>query len=296
MTQSSIRSQEFREYLKFFDADDCRCGEGEVHSHCVVIDCGARIPRGEKLCSLCSQRKEPMRGSRRHFDGCKHVYFESSYKEPDQRWRQLGFCCEKCLAGWLDATLEGIGVPARYRECSLGNFTANTSPLRAKVEFLQGWVQSDLTTGLYLFGSVGSGKSHLLAGAIRALAERDVVGRYTNGRQFALRCQSSFSKNETVESIMDELLEGQYLAIDDLCSEKTTEFVRQSSLELIDRAYTSLTPLIVTSNLDLDQVARIEPRIASRLAEMCDLLEFREADYRVHLARDRAKPRNIKTS
>jgi DNA replication protein DnaC len=93
-----------------------------------------------------------------------------------------------------------------------------------------------------------------------------------------------------VAEIVAEILDRKrFVVVDDVACEKTTEFVRQSLLHLVDEVYTRQKTLIVTSNLSLDQLGEFEPRVASRLAEMCDLYEFTEPDYRVRLAQQRAK-------
>ena len=104
-----------------------------------------------------------------------------------------------------------------------------------------------------------------------------------------IRCQAAFNQRESVEDIVDELLRRRhFLILDDLGSEKITDYARQSLLYLIDECYTRQVVLVITSNVDFDVLNRIDARIASRLAEMCDRLRFDEADYRVKIAKNRA--------
>ncbi|MCI0722759.1 MAG: ATP-binding protein [Acidobacteria bacterium] len=136
-------------------------------------------------------------------------------------------------------------------------------------------------------GGTGTGKSHIEAGLMRELYKRGLTGSFCKARDFTFRCQSSFRNEESIAEIVAEHLDGRFLVVDDLGSEKPTEFVRQCIVHLVDEAYTDQRILVVSSNATLDTIEHIDPRIASRLAEMCHVVEFNEPDYRLRIARDR---------
>lgn len=286
MAQASSPKFNLSECLKDLEAKKhCQCEGREVHGHCFRSACNAIIAEGESECAACKER-ENRRGLCYE---CHKEYYRPPADGPMPGYFKLDRCSETCLRFYVTRSLKEAGLPRLYRGCSFENFDPYTPNLKKKLSILRAWATGELKTGLYLFGPVGTGKSHLQAAVMRELGRSEIFGRYVNGREFAMRSQSSFSHQESVLDIVDELVDGRYLAVDDLASEKPTEFVRQCLLGLIDRAYTSGTVPIVTSNLTINQLNSIDPRIASRLAQMCDLIEIQETDYRVRLALERRK-------
>lgn len=71
-----------------------------------------------------------------------------------------------------------------------------------------------------------------------------------------------------------------YLILDDLGAEKLTDASRQNLYYLIDERYKNMKAIIITSNYTIEQINDIEPRIASRLAEMGVILKLNGDDYR----------------
>ena len=67
---------------------------------------------------------------------------------------------------------------------------------------------------------------------------------------------------------------------DDLGAEKLTEAKRENLYYIIDSRYRNMKPTIITSNFTIKEISDNEPRIASRLAEMGDILYFGGKDYR----------------
>jgi len=188
----------------------------------------------------------------------------------------------------FDEVFRSAGLPDLYMEKTLDNFEAYAPSLEAKLAFVREWISRDPQTGLFLYGRPGAGKSHMAAGVTCALLSRNFRGSFVNARKFVLDCQSVFSRDETVEGIVDPILDGNFLVLDDLGSGKETPYASQCLLHLVDSAYMEKKVLIVTSNFDLGQLsAAIDPRLASRLAEMCDPLLFEEEDFRVRLATQR---------
>jgi DNA replication protein DnaC len=74
------------------------------------------------------------------------------------------------------------------------------------------------------------------------------------------------------------------LVIDDLASERDTEFMGEIVQNIIDSRYRAGLPLIVTTNLTADELKHPQEirkrRIYSRLFEMCVPLEVQHKDRR----------------
>ena len=70
------------------------------------------------------------------------------------------------------------------------------------------------------------------------------------------------------------------ICFDDLGAEKLTEAKRENLYYIIDSRYREMLPTIVTSNFTIQEISETEPRIASRFAEMGNILQFTGTDYR----------------
>ena len=81
---------------------------------------------------------------------------------------------------------------------------------------------------------------------------------------------------------MDEFCECDLLIMDDVGAGKITDWSIDITYRLINSRYNADKPTIVTSNLELDDLAKlIGGRIVSRLQVMCALVFFGEEDRRV---------------
>ena len=124
--------------------------------------------------------------------------------------------------------------------------------------------------GLLLWGGVGTGKSFLAGCIANALMEQEVPVRMTNFARILNELNSSFSgRNEVV----DKLCRYPLLIIDDFGMERGTEYALEQIYSIVDSRYRSRKPLIVTTNLTLDEIRHPQDttyaRIYDRLLEMC---------------------------
>ena len=124
--------------------------------------------------------------------------------------------------------------------------------------------------GLLLWGGVGTGKSFLAGCIANALMEQEVPVRMTNFARILNELNSSFSgRNEVV----DKLCRYPLLVIDDFGMERGTEYALEQVYNIVDSRYRSQKPLIVTTNLTLDEIRHPQDtahaRIYDRLLEMC---------------------------
>lgn len=120
--------------------------------------------------------------------------------------------------------------------------------------------------GLLLWGGVG-----FLAGCIaNALMELEVPVRMTSFSRIMNERNNSFSgRNEVV----DRLCCFPLLIIDDFGMERSTEYALEQVYNIVDSRYRSRKPLIVTTNLTLDEIRHPQDtahaRIYDRILEMC---------------------------
>lgn len=208
-----------------------------------------------------------------------------------QTWyHQRGYCSADCfnMAGHLFAS----GVPKKHSSSTLSTFEPQGDTLKKIHSFIRSWTEGDLEHGLLLYGNVGTGKTHLAVGAMRELFKRGWSGEFCNVRDFIMQCQSSFRPDtrRSVSEIVGDYLDGAtFIVLDDIGSEKHTDFVRQSLLHLVDSAYSGSIRVIATSNSSPESLGKIDDRIASRLVEMCLPLRFDNPDYRSLIAERRAE-------
>ena len=241
------------------------------------------------MCATCGERKSRKRSCSK----CRKEFYLPVVKEKVSKPQRHGFCSEHCYEAAVKAEAQRIldsAVPLHYRDCTLAGFDAYTEHLAEKFRVVMNWAKSELETGLYLFGGVGTGKTHLAVGAMRVLLERGFRGEFVNARSFIMRCQTAFRAKESAREIVDEILnQNDFLVLDDLGSEKSTDYVRQSLLHLVDECYSRGIVLVVTSNCDFEEISKLDERIASRLLEMCDRVKFHGTDYRAQIAKNRRK-------
>ena len=124
--------------------------------------------------------------------------------------------------------------------------------------------------GLLLWGGVGTGKSFLAGCIANALMEQKVPVRMTNFARILNELNSSFSRRNDV---VDNLCRYPLLIIDDFGMERGTEYALEQIYNIVDSRYRSRKPLIVTTNLTLDEIRHPQDtahaRIYDRLLEMC---------------------------
>lgn len=135
--------------------------------------------------------------------------------------------------------------------------------------------------GLLLFGTVGTGKTYIAACIANALIDRGYTCLVTN---FARLTNTINGMYDGKQEYIDGLDRFSLLVIDDLASERDTEYMNEIVTNIIDVRYRSGKPMIVTTNLTSEELKNPrdvrKQRIYSRLMEMCIPLEVKGTDRR----------------
>ena len=127
------------------------------------------------------------------------------------------------------------------------------------------------SSGLLLWGDVGTGKSFFAGCIANALLEKGVPVLMTNFSRIlnTLSGMHFEDKNQFIDSLNRYSL----LIIDDLGIERNSEFVLEQVFNVIDSRYRSKKPLIVTTNLTLTELNNAPDvahrRIYDRILERC---------------------------
>lgn len=135
--------------------------------------------------------------------------------------------------------------------------------------------------GLLLYGTVGTGKTFISACIANALIEKGHPCLVTN---FARLTNTISGMFEGKQDYIDGLGKFHLIVIDDLASERDTEYMGEIVQNVIDARYRSGLPLIITTNLTSEELKHPaemrKQRIYSRLFEMCIPVEVKGKDRR----------------
>ena len=133
-----------------------------------------------------------------------------------------------------------------------------------------------------LFGDVGTGKSFAAGCIANALLDRDVPVLMTNFPTILARLRGAFGEDRT--DFLDSLGDYDLLIIDDLGAERNTEYALEQMFSIIDSRYRGNKPLIVTTNLKLDELKHppdlAHARIYDRILERCAPILFAGKNFR----------------
>ncbi|CAL9348990.1 hypothetical protein SUDANB1_00422 [Streptomyces sp. enrichment culture] len=174
-------------------------------------------------------------------------------------------------------------VPYRYQDATATHPEVTAWADRAAVDYRDAGF-------LVLTGSIGTGKTHQAYGALRRIAEAgprrfemiattapDLYGRLRPG-----------GSDKGTEHELKRLCRIPLLLLDDLGTEKLSEWTEEATYRLVNERYNECLPLIVTTNFLVraatpgapDLVTRLGDRLASRLAQTATVVHLDGPDLR----------------
>ena len=128
---------------------------------------------------------------------------------------------------------------------------------RAFAETLDGW--------LLIQGRYGCGKTHLAAAIANDCAARGIPTLFLTVPDLLDSLRFAYGDDEvTFEERFDQIRDARLLVLDDFGTQNATDWAREKLFQLLNYRYINKLPLVVTTNLSIDQ---LEGRMRSRLSD-----------------------------
>lgn len=142
--------------------------------------------------------------------------------------------------------------------------------------------------GLLFWGTVGTGKSYAAACIANELLNRKTPVVMTSFVKVLQVIQDN-TENET--EFVNWLCAARLLIIDDLGTERNTDYALEKVYNVIDSRYRTGKPLILTTNLNLQDMQMTQDiryqRIYDRIFEMCHPVMVNGTSWRINQAKER---------
>ena len=187
-----------------------------------------------------------------------------------------------------DLKRKGFTDPA-MREWTFANDNGKCPQMDKAFFYAAHWEEMKAENiGYLLWGKVGTGKSYFAGCIANALMEKEVSVCMTN---FALILNDLAASYKDRNEYIARLCSFPLLILDDFGMERGTEYGLEQVYNVIDSRYRSGKPLIVTTNLTLEELQNPEDtahaRIYDRLTEMCTPVCITGENFRKARAREK---------
>ena len=169
------------------------------------------------------------------------------------------------------------------RDYTFANDKGYNPEIRKAHDYVAHWEEMKAKSlGLLLWGDVGTGKSFFAGCIANALLEKGIPVLMTNFSRILNTLTGMYSDDRN--QFIDSLNKYSLLIIDDLGIERGTEFSLEQVFNVIDSRYRSKKPMIVTTNLTLDELKHpgdlAHARIYDRILERCVPLKINNQNIR----------------
>lgn len=222
--------------------------------------------------------------------------------------------CECQQSHQEDLRIKAAHLPTKYRNCTLDSYTIDftnadeslNKALRTARKFVERYPVDTAGKGLLFVGTNGVGKTHLAVGVLqRLIRERGVRGLFFDYRELLKHIQSSYNPQvqATELDVLKPVLNTEVLLIDDIGTQKPTDWVWDTVAYILNSRYNGNLSTIITTHFpalpagrgqltDVEKSAReltlgdrIGDSMLSRLCEMCIRIDMSGGDFRQSVKR-----------
>ena len=145
---------------------------------------------------------------------------------------------------------------------------------------------TNTSKSLVFYGGCGMGKSFYAVCICNALINKGFKVKFTSVREISNKLWDSTNKEEIFKKIASYDL----LVLDDLYSERNSDYMNEIIFSVIDECYRNRMPVIITTNLSADEIGNSKElskhRIFDRLFETALLIQVKGEDNRKRMLKE----------
>lgn len=181
-------------------------------------------------------------------------------------------------------------IPERFLEAEIENLGFTMDEVIEAVGEMLAPVGENETVGVVLSGPAGTGKTYAMYAIINRLRKRnpESIAYVTTYSAMMTSLKSEFANGSYLDmgSVWDRVNNesGLYrgvLFIDDLSSQKLTDFEADKMMMFLETRLNSYLPFVITTNISPEDFKNVfGERLASRLLGYAKVVEFNELDNR----------------
>ena len=189
----------------------------------------------------------------------------------------------------VDNEFRGIclksGVPEKFIGRELSDYRITGDNSRA-AKLAKGFIENRPKRGVFFYGATGTGKTFLAAIIAQSFIRDGKRVTFYDMPSLYDAIKHTFDTNESTAAFIDNVCDSDLLILDDMGTERVTDWTSEQLYLIVNRRYNANRPLIATSNFDFAGLERrlgndlTARRIVSRLEEMCAQAFFGTVDRR----------------
>jgi len=205
------------------------------------------------------------------------------------------------VSATTDKLYSAARIPVRFNACEFDNYVPDPksfSQVRAKkmaMKYAESYPVLDdeifREASLLFSGMSGLGKTHLAIAVLKSLMKKGIRCLFVDFHELLTDIRNSYDElSRTSEhQILRPILNMDVLLLDDLGSQRMTDWMQDTVFYIVNWRYNQKKPIIVTTNLGMEPTRasaqetlqdRLGYRVVSRLYEMCTAIELDGPDFR----------------
>lgn len=184
-----------------------------------------------------------------------------------------------------------LGIPRRFWDKDLDNYIPETEEEQNALFHANVFAETfgeEEGTGITFIGPTGVGKTHLAVGILKKVyREKGVRGYFFDTKDLIYRLKLLMEEGNTGR-VIRRILDLPLIVLDDLGSERLSDWQREIISYIISYRYNNLRSTIITSNFPLEGKQggavglreRLDPGTVSRIYEMGKVINIKGRDRR----------------